>query len=238
MDFYIDRTGARGDGVALSPDGLVYVPGALPGERVSIGKIRKVGGSIRAVSPQILETSLDRVLPSCNHFEACGGCVAQHMSAVLYGDWKRGLVRRALNRAGVQAEILESVMVPPGKRRRLRLAFRALRGGTLLGFREARSSRIVPVSECPVATTGIVAALPALRRLLPRFAKSGDVTVTETLAGLDVVVFAKEEPDPDLRMDVPEFCDEAGVCRLSWSDGMGPPSLSLLCPVRRCASAM
>ena len=36
--------------------------------------------------------SPERREPSCRHFATCGGCVAQHMSELLYASWKRGIV--------------------------------------------------------------------------------------------------------------------------------------------------
>ncbi|MGB0630551.1 MAG: class I SAM-dependent RNA methyltransferase [Alphaproteobacteria bacterium] len=223
MDIRIDRVGARGDGIAETPDGPVFVPDALPGERARIGKTGPRGDGMRAVTREILETSPARVPPSCRHFGRCGGCAAQHMDAGLYSDWKRGLVESPLRRAGVEAEVLPPVSVRPATRRRVRMAFRSIQGGLVLGFREGQSDRIVDLAECAVATPAIMDVLPLLRGFLPRFAKRGEVAATDTETGLDVVVFAKGEPDLDLRMDAPQFCADAGICRLSWSDGDGDP---------------
>ena len=151
MDVVIDRLGARGDGIADTNDGPVYVPDALPGETIRIDS------------------------------------------------------------------------VPPRTRRRVRMAFRSVGAGCVLGFREAQSDRIVDLADCAVASPGIVAILPALRAFLPRFGKQGEVAITETEAGLDVVVFARDEPDLDLRMDAPDFCTGAGIVRLCWSAGDHAP---------------
>jgi tRNA/tmRNA/rRNA uracil-C5-methylase (TrmA/RlmC/RlmD family) len=56
MDVLINRLGARGDGIAETADGPVYVPFALPGEKVSVrvGKSRgrwPGGGSARRSVP-------------------------------------------------------------------------------------------------------------------------------------------------------------------------------------------
>ena len=223
MEIRINSLGARGDGIAESGEGTVYVPDALPGELVRVGKTLRRGDGQRAVVRDVVEASSERISPACGHFGTCGGCAAQHMGAGLYAAWKRDLVRNSLAQAGVDAEVLTTVSVLPSTRRRVRLGFRQIRDSVIVGFREAGSDRIVDLAECPVATPRVVGVLSALRRFLPRFANHGEVAVTETDNGLDVVVFAEGEPDLDLRMDAPAFCDEAGICRLSWSDGDSLP---------------
>ena len=223
MRLRIDRLGARGDGIADTSDGPVYVPQALPGETVEIRKTEPRGDGAAATSHERVSISPDRIDPACPHFGTCGGCAVQHMGSGLYADWKRGLVETALQRAGIDADVAAPVTVPPHSRRRVRLAFRRTRSGVVLGFREARSERIVDVAACPVSTPAIVGLLSALRGFLVRFAERGEVAVTETETGPDVVVFAASEPGLDLRLDAPQICADAGIARLSWSDGDGAP---------------
>src|SRR5262245_60531612 len=65
----IAAMGARGDSTAAGPDGVVYAPYALPGERI---RARVAGG--RAEVVEILEASPDRQEAACRHFGRCGGC--------------------------------------------------------------------------------------------------------------------------------------------------------------------
>src|ERR1700761_5430325 len=89
----------NGHGHGVSANGAI-VPGALPGERTRV----KFEGK-RAELVETLESSPERTTPICPWFGTCGGCVAQHMSAALYGAWKRGLVFEALEREGLAAEV-------------------------------------------------------------------------------------------------------------------------------------
>lgn len=223
MDVLIDRLGARGDGIADTADGPVYVPFALPGETVSV-RIGKSRGDGRAAALRDVQaTSTDRQPAACRHFgpgeNACGGCAAQHMAAPAYADWKRDVVVAALSRHRIDVDVLPVITVPPASRRRVRLAFRDLAGGLVLGFRGGRSDRIVDIAECPVAMPEIVALIPRLREFLTGRVDQGEVAVTHTLDGADVVVFSRREPDLDLRMDAPAFCTDAGIARLAWSTG-------------------
>lgn len=223
MDVSIDRLGARGDGIADTADGPVYVPFALPGETVSVRLGKSRGDGRAAALRDVLTPSADRQSAACRHFgpgeSACGGCAAQHMAPPAYASWKRDTVIAALARHRIDAEVLPLVTVPPASRRRVRLAFRNLAGGLVLGFRGGRSDRIVDIAECPVAMPEIVALIPRLRDFLAGRVERGEVAVTHTRDGADVVVFSRREPDLDLRMDAPAFCGDAGIARLAWSTG-------------------
>lgn len=240
MDIRIDRLGARGDGIADTDEGPVYVPFSLAGEtvRVRIGKTRGDGRS--AVLREIVAPAPDRQDPSCRYFGAvaksCGGCAAQHMGNTIYGDWKRAVIAAALARHGLHPDIEALISVSPATRRRVRLAFRKVAGGVVLGFHEGRSDRIVDIAECPVAMPEIVALIPHLRAFLDGRADKGEVAVTHTPEGADVVVFTRSEPDLDTRMDAPDFCGTAGIARLSWAakdDTVPEPVIALVAPTVR-----
>jgi 23S rRNA (uracil1939-C5)-methyltransferase len=176
--------GARGDGVVADADGAVHVPFTLPGERVQ-AHVRGQRGLLETVQ----EASADRVPAPCPHFGVCGGCALQHWSERPYLAWKAGLVVRALERAGLTADI--GLAIPAWGRGRRRASFQARWqvGEVRLGFSEARSHTLVPVEACPVLTPSLAASLPQLREiaalLMPRDA-SVTLAVTETLTGLDV----------------------------------------------------
>ncbi len=83
-----------------SPPTARSFPWRLPGERALV----RIGGK-RAELIEMLDAAPERAEPICRWFGACGGCAAQHMSAALYREWKRGLVVDALKREGVEAEV-------------------------------------------------------------------------------------------------------------------------------------
>ena len=240
MDIRIDRLGARGDGIADTDDGPVYVPFALAEEtvRARIGKTRGDGRS--AVLQEVVSPGPDRQQPSCRYFgpvaKSCGGCAAQHMGGSTYVDWKRAVIADALARHGLHPDIATLISVAPSTRRRVRFAFRKVAGGIVLGFHEGRSDRIVDIADCPVAMPEIIALMPHLRTFLDGRADKGEVAVTQTPEGADVVVFARYEPNLDTRMDAPDFCAAAGIARLSWAgkdDTVPEPVITLVAPTAR-----
>ena len=78
LELRIERLGAKGDGLAEGPDGPLFVPFALPGERV---RVAVASGTDRADLLEVLEASPNRVEPICPNFGVCGGCALQHLEA-------------------------------------------------------------------------------------------------------------------------------------------------------------
>lgn len=157
----IRSVGARGDGVASSADGEVYLPYTLPGERVRA----RISGERGAVI-DILEPSPDRVEAPCRHFSTCGGCALQHWRREKYLAWKRGLVVDALARAGLRdVDVAEVVETPAASRRRATVAMKRVAGGVLIGFKGRASHAITAIDACGVLRPELLAAIGELGRL-------------------------------------------------------------------------
>lgn len=236
MEIRIDRLGARGDGIADIADNPVFVPFVLPGETVSVRLGKQRGDGRVATLQEIVEESADRRVPDCRHFGDCGGCAAQHLAVPAYLAWKQGVIDAALVRRGIRADILPVTSVPPASRRRIRLAFRKAGGRMIVGFRTRSSDLIVDIADCPVALPEVVALIPQLRDFLNGRVDRGEIGITQTIEGADVVIAARGEPDLDIRLDAPEFCTASGIARLSWiagggkNDGVPEPVITLTAP--------
>ncbi|HEY0051993.1 MAG TPA: class I SAM-dependent RNA methyltransferase [Caulobacteraceae bacterium] len=228
QELVIDRVGAQGDGVGVTPRGPVFVPLTLPGERV---RVRVDGG--RAELVEVLEPSAERVPPVSPHYGACGGCSLQHWAQAPYLEWKREQVRAVLSREGLETEIAPVLAFPPGTRRRLALhARRCQRGAVTLGFKGRRSWTVVDVEVCPVADPRLVATFPALRKLAAAFLdhpkSAPTLHVTWTLSGLDVDVTGVERKSggphsglsADRIMDVAEVASAARFARVTLAGEM------------------
>mgnify|MGYP001194422859 CR=1 FL=1 len=184
----IARLGAQGHGIAEGEKGPVYVPHALPGETVAIARNGNHGTLI-----SIAETSPDRAVPHCRHFDperdACGGCSLQHLADTPYRAFKRELVVEALKSRGLTPEVGELVAAHPGERRRAVFSARRTEKDFLLGFNRAETNHIISINECPIAAPGIMARLDAIRAVGQVLATGSDIfriTVLETLSGLDL----------------------------------------------------
>ncbi|WP_275789334.1 class I SAM-dependent RNA methyltransferase [Pararhizobium gei] len=216
----IEKLGQSGDGVARGPFGPVYVSFTLPGETVALA-VNKDRGTVMSMS----DLSPDRVAPKCRHFGpdgengACGGCSLQHASDSLYISFKRQLVVDALKSKALAADVAELVPAFPGERRRTVFTARRTEKELLLGYSQAESHHIVAISECPIASPGIVSRLATIRTVANAMAVNAEpfrVTVLETLSGLDLAFEGtKAMDDRQRRMAVETVLAQRSIARLS-----------------------
>ena len=99
----IARLGHRGDGVAETGEGPVFVPYTLPGEAVEVEAFP--GHPDRRHLLRVETPSAQRIAPICPHFGVCGGCQIQHWDFARYREWKQSLVGMALRQAGIDSAV-------------------------------------------------------------------------------------------------------------------------------------
>ncbi|MCP3796818.1 23S rRNA (uracil(1939)-C(5))-methyltransferase RlmD [Paenibacillus sp. CH40] len=89
-----------GEGVGRVEGFTLFVPGALPGEkvRVKVLKTKKQYGYAKLLD--IAQASPDRIAAPCAIYDQCGGCQIQHMSYEAQLSWKRQHVVDVLERIG------------------------------------------------------------------------------------------------------------------------------------------
>src|SRR5450631_1117222 len=186
----IGRIGHRGDGVADTNVGPVFVPYTLPGEVVTVERIE--GHPDRRHLIHIDTPSHERETPICKHFGQCGGCATQHWSLAEYHLWKRGLVVEAMEHAGLIAPV-ETLIDAHGQGRR-RAVLHARRGAhdvLEVGFSAPRAHHVIAIDRCPVLAPGLdgaISAAWAIAEILKPTNKPLDIHVTATDSGIDMDV--------------------------------------------------
>ncbi|TRY31914.1 23S rRNA (uracil(1939)-C(5))-methyltransferase RlmD [Aliiglaciecola sp. M165] len=70
-----------GIGVVSDHQPVIFVEGALPGEKVEIVIREQKARFCRAELKKVIQASPARTTPFCQHFNQCGGCQTQHVSA-------------------------------------------------------------------------------------------------------------------------------------------------------------
>ncbi|TYO92321.1 23S rRNA (uracil(1939)-C(5))-methyltransferase RlmD [Desulfallas thermosapovorans] len=137
-----------GEGIGRADDGMVvFVPGAVTGERVTvrIEELRK-----RFARGKLLETVIPseyRVAPACGLAEYCGGCHLQHLAYAEQLRWKTDLVRQNLSRiGGIDGGVVRDIIgmtEPWHYRNNVRFKVQRRGGKVALGFFAAESHRLV-----------------------------------------------------------------------------------------------
>lgn len=220
LDVQIAAIGSRGDGLAQTEEGTLYVPYAAPGDLVRVRVPAKKADRSHADIVEILNPGPDRQSPVCPHFTQCGGCSVQHVAREAYENWKRHLVCEALEHRGIDPSVvLPLISGGIGRRRRTRLSARKTAGALLLGYRAPRSHMIVPVRECAVLAPSIVDLFDSLRDLLATLLGAGDeaeIAITQCTNGLDVTIASPADPDLAMRESLVGFAESKDLARLNW----------------------
>lgn len=204
----IESLDAEGRGVARNAEGkVVFVEGALPGERVSYQRVTGKRKFDIARVTSVLEASGSRRQPQCPHFGLCGGCATQHADSRTQMAAKQRWLEDNLERIGkVRAETLLPIIYGAewGYRRRARLSVRYVpsRGGVLVGFRERRSSFIAQMNECHVLPPRASALIAPLKALVDRLSVRARVPQIELAAGDNATALVFRHLEPLTEADV------------------------------------
>ncbi len=218
----IDALGHRGDGIARGTQGPLYVPFALPGERIVVERSGERGKIVEMLAP-----SPERVAPVCRHFGVCGGCALQMLTLEATRKLKRDFVVAALAQQGLTPEVGETVGVSLSTRRRAVMTALRIGQHVTLGYHERLSHRLIDIEECPVLTPAISSRLAGLRDLLrPLLPQKKPVrlTVVATSGGLDIALDGATPPNAAGTGQLVEAAGAAGIARLSIA---GEPILML-----------
>lgn len=94
----IKRLGINGEGIGFHQRQVVFVPGGIPGEEMSVIITKVFPNRAEAKIKKVFKKSKDRVTPPCPIYETCGGCQIQHMSYPAQLKEKRDIVVQAFER--------------------------------------------------------------------------------------------------------------------------------------------
>ncbi|RMF41731.1 MAG: class I SAM-dependent RNA methyltransferase, partial [Anaerolineae bacterium] len=162
----------------------VFVPYALPGERVRVHLVEEKRGYARAELLEVLMPAPERIPPRCPHFTHCGGCHYQHIPYEAQLHLKTNLLREQLQRIGRIAEPPVQPIVPSPEpwRYRNHVQFHLTADGQL-GFRAPRSEEVIPIQKCYLLHPTIsevwphleIEPLPGLERVALRVGDDDDL---------------------------------------------------------------
>ncbi len=181
-------------GVAHRADGkVVFIGGALPGERVRVRVLRSKPKWEQAEVLEWATTAATRVQPRCEHFGVCGGCSMQHVDLRAQIAFKQRTLEDDLSHlAQLRPEVVLRPLAGPdwGYRRRARLTVRLVpkKGGVLVGFHERGSSYVADMRSCQVLPPEVSALLLPLRELIGSLSCPDRLPQIELAMGDDAMV--------------------------------------------------
>lgn len=215
----IDRLGSQGDGLARLDGQTVFVPFTAPGDRVLARIESRRGDGLVAALVEVITPGAGRADPPCPHFGRCGGCTLQHLEPAAQAAWKSEILAEALARAGLgDVPCAPLVSLPPGQRRRAVFAWSVRRGTARIGFNARASHTLIDLETCPLLAPALPSVLAPLRQLLAELVPEGrgDVTVTATEGGLDLLIEGEARLDLFGRETLARFAETADLARLHW----------------------
>ena len=222
------RIAAKGDGVTASGR---FAWGAAPGDLLN--------------EDGTLEWGPHHVAPICRHFGQCGGCQLQQLDEQSLVQFIEARVANASTSQGLGAEhFAPPQLSPPGTRRRASLRAESSQGRVVIGYREARSHRVVELAECPVLVPELVAILGPLRKLLIRLGQgaakkpkgrpqgkhahaklAADIELTLVDQGVDLGIKGLTAEGLSATELLLDFARDHGLARLTMDGGYGPETV-------------
>jgi len=169
VDLDLTAIAHGGEAIGRWQGKIVFVPYAIPGERVRVRIVEDRRNYARAELLEVLASSEDRVVPSCPHYGVCGGCRWQHISYGRQLDLRIEIVSDQLRRLGHIAEPPIEGIVPAsaawGYRNNVQFQTAGSTGAAIdaqraaddeappstLGYVGVDGHTIVAVDSCPLA---------------------------------------------------------------------------------------
>ena len=165
---------------------MLFVEGALAGERARIHITQRKRRHEGAHAVEILRAVPGRREPRCPHFGVCGGCATQHADlATQMAAKEDGLLQNLARIGRVEPERVLPMITGDewGYRHRARLSVRhVLSKGVMVGFRERRSTYVADMHGCPVLPERLSALIDPLRALI------GELSVHSRLPQVEIAV--------------------------------------------------
>ena len=226
----IESLDREGRGVAHVAGKAVFVDNAVPGERVEYSAYRRKPAWEAAQIVRIVQEGAPRISPRCAFFGTCGGCSMQHIEERAQVAAKQRVLEDALWHLGRVRP--ETVLRPLhglawGYRNRARMSVRWVpkKGGSLVGFRERKSSFVTDMTSCEVLPANVSELIRPLRALVDSLDVQGRVPQIEVAVGEELIVLVLRvlaTPEAADCERLKEFAERHGV--QLWLQPEGPDS--------------
>lgn len=145
----IKRLGINGEGIGYYQHKLVFVPGALPTETVTVEVQNDLKNFIRASLVKLLETSAERITPVDEYANNVGGFELENLSYAAQLKFKRNIIGETLEKFQPEGykkyKLLPTIGMenPVGYRNKATFQIREQDGKIVAGLYKSRSHEVV-----------------------------------------------------------------------------------------------
>jgi 23S rRNA (uracil1939-C5)-methyltransferase len=112
LELWVDKMAFGGQGIARTDGFVVFVKGAVPGDRVMARIVKSRKDYAEAELIEVIDASPDRVKPPCPYNGFCGGCNYQHLEYSRQLEYKREHIRDSMERIGSIHDALIHDVIP------------------------------------------------------------------------------------------------------------------------------
>ena len=169
----IEGYGEGGMGVARIDGRVVFVRGALRGEKCRVLILKTLKSVAFAKVLEVVEPSCTRVTPDCPYFPRCGGCTYRHMSYEEELRLKKLRVQDNLARIGGSGVTVEEILGAADTLRYRNKAQYPVSKDGKVGFYRARTHEVIECEQCLLVKSEADAAAEALREYMRRCRVAG-----------------------------------------------------------------
>ena len=162
----IEGYGEGGMGVARIDGRVVFVHGALRGEKCRVLILKTLKSVAFAKVLEVIEPSSERITPDCPYFPRCGGCTYRHIRYEEELRLKKQRVQDNLSRIGGSDVTVEEIL---GARDTLHYRNKAqypVSKDGAVGFYRARTHEVIECEHCLLVKPEADAAAEALREYM------------------------------------------------------------------------
>jgi tRNA/tmRNA/rRNA uracil-C5-methylase (TrmA/RlmC/RlmD family) len=195
VELQVERPVAGGRMLARLDGRVVFVAGAVPGERVRARLTKRTGKVVWADTVEVIEASADRRQTMGD--PRCGGALYAHIAYARQLALKAEVIADTFRRIGkitLDRDVVVAASPEEGYRLRARLHVQ----GTRVGFLLEGSHALCDAEATRQLGSGAFEAVGRLREALgPALGACESIVVSENLAGLERVALCELRPDAD-----------------------------------------
>lgn len=162
----IEGYGEGGMGVARIDGRVVFVHGALRGEKCRVLILKTLKSVAFAKVLEVLEPSSERIESDCPYFPRCGGCTYRHIRYEEELRLKRQRVQDNLSRIGGSDVTVEEILGAQDTLRYRNKAQYPVSKDGAVGFYRARTHEVIECEHCLLVKPEADAAAEALREYM------------------------------------------------------------------------